>query len=85
MSKLATTFAASFPTPGAALQCLNESLGGRYTLSRLGTWRNGVRPIPAAVRHVMLNRTLQLLLSKHLNLDPSYRDDLRESIMDLAA
>ena len=84
MSKLATEFAASFQTPTLALRYLNSALETRYTLSRLGTWRNDVRPIPTAVRHVMLLHTLKLLLAKHVNLPPDYRDDLREEIMDLA-
>ena len=84
MSNLATAYAASFPSPGAALRSLNSALGTSYTLSRLGTWRNDIRPIPAAVRHVMLLETLTLLLSKHVNMRPDYRDDLLEEIMNLA-
>ena len=85
MSALAQTFTDSFKSPSEAIEYLRDTVGREYTYSRLGQWRNGRRPVPAPVRAVMLNRTLHLLLAKHVNLDPSYRDDLREEIMDLAS
>lgn len=85
MSHLSKTFTDSFKSPTEAIDFIRDSLGREYTYSRLGQWRNGRRPVPAPVRNVMLNRTLHLLLSKHVNLPPDYRDDLREEIMDLAS
>lgn len=55
--------------PGAtktgALADLNEALGTGYTLSRIGEWRSGVRPMPPPVRAHMLAIGVGVLLHKH--------------------
>ena len=47
------------------LATLNAVVGAKYTLSRLGEWRNGKRPLPPAVRREMLRSGLVVLLKKH--------------------
>ena len=45
-----------------ALSLLNVATGGNYTLSRLGEWRNGRRPVPPEVERHMRRIVLGHLL-----------------------
>jgi hypothetical protein len=47
------------------LNDLNRSMRTRYTLSRLGEWRNCKRPMPPEVRRYMLAIGIGVLLKKH--------------------
>ena len=48
-----------------AITDLNESLGARYTVSRIGEWRDDRRPMPSDVREYMIAVGIAWLLDKH--------------------
>jgi len=64
---LVSTYVASFSSQDEAFAALFNATGIRYTHSRLGEWRNGIRPIPAAARLHMLSVVLPLLIEHHLH------------------
>lgn len=69
--------------PGAsmsgALGDLNRETGQRYTLSRLGEWRNGRREVPRAaalyMRRIAIGRALELALGQPSILVPDEQLD----------
>lgn len=60
---LIQTYTLRFDTRREALDALNNGLGSRYTLHRLGEWANGKRPLPAIVRVYLLNQVLPAVLA----------------------
>ena len=59
-----------------ALTELNQDLRARYSLSRLGEWRNGRRPIPPAVHRYLLRRVLEEAIRDHNGTPPREDADL---------
>jgi hypothetical protein len=70
-----------------ALRHLNEDLGTRYSMSRLGEWRNDKVPMPREVRTYMLESGLIHLLKKHgiaISASKAVSDDIDALAADLA-
>lgn len=59
-----------------ALAKLNTELRTSYSLSRLGEWRNGRRPIPPAVHRYLLRRVLEEAIRDHNGTPPQEDADL---------
>jgi len=59
-----------------ALAELNTDLRTSYSLSRLGEWRNGRRPIPPAVHRYLLRRVLEEAIRDHHGTPPREDADL---------
>lgn len=63
---VASWLASELSIPGfgkmEALGDLNEALGTHYSISRLGEFANGRRPLPPAVRQYMLRGAIQHVL-----------------------
>lgn len=47
----------------SAVAAMNEQTGSRYTVSRVGEWRRGVRDVPATARRYMLKAALPVALA----------------------
>ncbi len=63
-------------TVSEALAELNTDLRTSYSLSRLGEWRNGRRPIPPAVHRYLLRRVLEEAILDHNGTPPREDADL---------
>jgi len=85
MQELVIAYVAAHASQSEALGQLHKYTGIHYAHSRLGTWRNEVRPLPDAVRREMLKVVLPKLIAAHLGCDPDIRSDLYEAIFDVVA
>lgn len=63
-------------TVSEALAELNTDLRTSYSLSRLGEWRNGRRPIPPAVHRYLLRRVLEEAIRDHHGTPPREDADI---------
>lgn len=57
-----------------ALSQLNQELGTRYNLARLGQWRRGNRMIPQAVQDFMLRVAIEHAIREEGG-EPPFEDD----------
>lgn len=65
-----------------ALADLNEALGTAYSLSRLGEFANGRRPLPPVVRQYMLRGAIQHVLLANGIDTMLIEDDRLDAIAD---